>query len=177
MDLYELVLVFGVLFLILSFLWGWFGPKVGIYVFRRFGIRKRWLAMPANFCPKCEHTALKLAYHVFESYPRPTPNYYLCKHCGARWKRLFDGPLEDATAPEHDYYYDPNLSYQYRGEPDNGNESMEVVPFEPNWVKCPNCGWRFPISRKRRPGQIEMHSRCGQLLKVLEQDFDSDESR
>lgn len=126
----------------------------------------RWLPITNNFCPHCRKTTLKLAYSVRHSYPHPTPHFYLCQGCGARWKRLFGGPLEDASDAEYDFYFQPDLPYYYRGEAHNGNEPMEVTPFQVNWVKCPNCGWRFSLGKGSWSHRQTTHSRCGQRLVI-----------
>jgi hypothetical protein len=140
----------------------WLLPKIAPC----FGIPRRWFP-PDNFCPRCEHTALKHVYYApRESYPRPTPNFYLCEHCGARWLKLFNGPLKDASDSQYDYYYGPGVPYYARGESDNGKEPMEIIPYETNWVKCPNCGWRFRLDTASWSGEWPLHTSCGQRLKI-----------
>ena len=54
----------------------------------------------------------------------------------------------------------------YEDGTDNGNEPAEVVPHQENWVKCPNCGWRFRLDYAGQSGEWPMHPRCGQRLQV-----------
>ena len=48
--------------------------------------------------------------------------------------------------------------------PDNDNPPMEGTPFEPDWVRCPNCRRGFRLSSGEWTGQ--RHRRCGQLLNI-----------
>ena len=49
---------------------------------------------------------------------------------------------------------------------DNGKEPMQVSLYEINWVKCPNCSWRFCLDYATQSGQWPVHPKCGQRLKV-----------
>jgi hypothetical protein len=140
----------------------WLLPKIAL----RLGIPRSRVSTPGTFCPRCDHALKHVYYAPRESYPRPTPDFYLCEHCGARWLRLFNRSLEDASDSQYDYYYGPDVPYDARGEPDNGNEPMEVIPYDTNWVKCPNCGWRFRLDSAGQSGEWLIHVRCGQRLKV-----------
>jgi hypothetical protein len=64
-----------------------------------------WADRRPERCPTCHARAVRLWSEVFESYPHPTPSFYRCERCGARLMRLFRGPWEDASAPEHDPEY------------------------------------------------------------------------
>ena len=60
-----------------------------------------WLfPMRDEVCPRCRQRKLHL-YWTVRSKP-PTPQFYLCGHCGAHLKRWFTGPWEDTEGPEHD---------------------------------------------------------------------------
>ena len=144
----------------------WLLPKIS----RHFAATRAWLPTPSNFCPRCEQAALKHAFHSlpYRSHPaRRIPDFYLCEHCGARWLKLSNSPLVDASDPQYDRYYGPQVPYQLRGEPDNGNEPMEVVPNQDNWVRCPHCGWRFRLDTASQSGEWLLHERCGQRLKLV----------
>jgi len=45
------------------------------------------------------------------------------------------------------------------------NEPMEAVLFQSNWIKCPQCGWKFCLSNTSS-WTGERHRRCGQRLKL-----------
>jgi hypothetical protein len=47
--------------------------------------------------------------------------------------------------------------------PDNDNEPMQVTPYQPDWVKCPCCGWRFCL-RDTSSWRGGRHRKCGQRL-------------
>ncbi|RYG58737.1 hypothetical protein EON80_26615 [bacterium] len=140
---------------------------VGHWLLERLLVKvwpRRFASKARNYCPRCEQLALKHVYHVVGKSNPPSPNCYLCQSCGARWKRYFNGPLEDAADAKYDYYFSEDVPYYNRGETDNGQEPMEVVPFEPNWVKCPGCGRRFRLDSASKSGKYLMHTTCGQRL-------------
>lgn len=146
----------------------WLLERLLAKVWPRLGWTRPFVPKPSNFCPKCEQLALEQVYYAEGKSNPPSPNCFLCQNCGARWKRYFNGPLEDATDAKYDYYFGEDVPYYDRGEPHNGREPMEVTPFEPNWVKCPGCGWRFRLDSASRSGKYLMHRTCGQRLTIKE---------
>lgn len=162
MDSLEVKIITGVL--TLAALYELFTARVLPLVGSRWKWIGRRLPKPDDFCPRCEQLALERVYHFDGFSNPPTPTFYQCQHCGARWKRFFTGPLEVATDAEYDHYAGPEAFYRDEGLLDNGKEPMTVVPFEPNWVKCPNCGWRFRLDFASRSGDFPVHVSCGQRL-------------
>ena len=67
-------------------------------------------------CPKCGKRTLECWWSV-RSDP-PSPSFYKCSSCGARFRRLFDGPWEDASGAEWDQRYVPGVfgSMKQRGK-------------------------------------------------------------
>ena len=55
-------------------------------------------------CLLCKTRAVK-TWWAGRASPKPMPSYHRCERCGARLKRLLDGPWEDASALEYDRYY------------------------------------------------------------------------
>ncbi len=63
--------------------------------------------------------------------------------CNTRHRKLNDPP--SITAP---IGYCPNcraVTVDDPWVPDNENPLIEVMPYQPNWVRCPHCGVRFSI--------------------------------
>jgi DNA-directed RNA polymerase subunit RPC12/RpoP len=54
-------------------------------------------------CPKCGKRKLIVAWAVLAN--PPTPWFYKCLSCGARYSRKLDGAWSDATSPEFDDKY------------------------------------------------------------------------
>jgi len=48
------------------------------------------------------------------------------------------------------------------GIPDNDNPPAHTTPYRENWVKCPQCRWRFPLEEPYWNG--ERHRPCGQRI-------------
>ncbi|RYF36359.1 MAG: hypothetical protein EOO38_27805 [Cytophagaceae bacterium] len=133
----------------------------------RLGRAQRWLPKPSNFCPQCQQTTLLHVYHAVGISNPPEPNCFVCQSCGARWQRYFNGPLQDASDSQCDYYFGPDAPYYNRGEPDNGQEPMEVVTLQEGWARCPQCGRRFNLKTVSHSGKWPVHQLCGQRLIVI----------
>jgi hypothetical protein len=58
-------------------------------------------------CPKCQRRTLELWWSVLSN-PRPSPMFYKCANCGARYM-TGDRGWEDASSPEFDEKYEPNV--------------------------------------------------------------------
>jgi hypothetical protein len=55
-------------------------------------------------CLLCKARAVK-TWWAGRAAPKPMPSYHRCERCGARLRRLVDGPWEDASALEFDRFY------------------------------------------------------------------------
>jgi transposase-like protein len=55
-------------------------------------------------CPACGKHKLQLRYGTKSNPPRH--RYYRCKGCGARFRRMFTSPFEDASDPEFNRFFD-----------------------------------------------------------------------
>ncbi len=63
----------------------------------------RPILMPMK-CPACGKRNLQLRYGNRSNPPRH--NYYLCKGCNARFRRMYTRPFEDASDPEFNRFFD-----------------------------------------------------------------------
>ena len=46
------------------------------------------------------------------------------------------------------------------------NEPREAIVYQSDWVKCPQCGWRFCL-RNTVSWSGERHRKCGQRIKLI----------
>ena len=51
-------------------------------------------------CPDCRKRAMVCRYEVPASYNEPSPRYFECEHCTARYFRMVTGPWISAKGPQ-----------------------------------------------------------------------------
>ena len=69
----------------------------------------RTLAQPR--CPDCGKRGMVCRYTVPASYNEPSPRYFACEHCDARYFRMVTGPWFSAAGPQFAQCYEMNLAH------------------------------------------------------------------
>jgi hypothetical protein len=59
-------------------------------------------------CPDCRKRGMICRYTLPESYREPSPRYYQCDFCAARYFRMATGPWFSAAGPEFAHCYGTN---------------------------------------------------------------------
>lgn len=93
-------------------------------------LQKVWLARCAPKCLVCKHHSLEFVSGgaLLHTYPKPTPNYYQCRNCGARAKSFGHTHFEDASGRDDVLYYNP----RYVGHKDYQQWESEIAKAAEN---------------------------------------------
>ncbi len=83
------------------------------------------------------------------------------------WRNTLMGAEFGYSVTEHSTWADSYLTAANQPSATNASdETLEAVVYQDNWIKCPNCSFRFCLNNLGSwSGQ--RHRRCGQRLKII----------
>jgi DNA-directed RNA polymerase subunit M/transcription elongation factor TFIIS len=68
-------------------------------------LRESLASLTRPRCPRCKKRGMVCRYAAPESYQEPSPRFYECSCCSARYFRTFMGPWQDASGAEFNVCY------------------------------------------------------------------------
>lgn len=82
------------------------------------------------------------------------------------WRDILMAAHFASSPTDHTAWADNYLSTANQLLPTD-NEPIEAAVYQLNWVKCPQCGWRFCL-KNTSSWSGERHRRCGQRLRLID---------